>query len=209
MESSAAQAGGGEPKSAKRLPAETKVPAKATSTASGAYWVQVGAFLDPDKAKRLAATLRQQNFNVSESTAVAGERQGSPASPAPASAPPSVDRYNVYVSGAPSANLGAKLTAKGLSVEPAVEGVVVRPSLPLRDAVALSKELAVDGLKVQVKRAGRAEGAPTPPTTAPSGERATLHRVRVGAFPDRAAATAAARQLEEKGFKPFIARGPE
>jgi hypothetical protein len=33
--------------------------------------------------------------------------------------------------------------------------------------------------------------------------------VRVGGFPDRAAAAAALKKLEDKGFKPFIARGHE
>jgi hypothetical protein len=36
------------------------------------------------------------------------------------------------------------------------EGVVVTPSLPLRDAAALSKDLAADGWKVQVPYADRA-----------------------------------------------------
>ena len=47
-----------------------------------------------------------------------------------------------------------KLYAKGLSTEPARDGVVVKPSLPLRDAIALSKDLAAEGLKVQVRRSG-------------------------------------------------------
>jgi hypothetical protein len=33
--------------------------------------------------------------------------------------------------------------------------------------------------------------------------------VRVGAFADRAAALAAAKELEAKGYKPFIARGDQ
>jgi hypothetical protein len=33
--------------------------------------------------------------------------------------------------------------------------------------------------------------------------------VRVGGFPDRAAAVASLKKLEEKGFKPFIASGTE
>ena len=47
--------------------------------------------------------------------------------------------------------------------------------------------------------------APTP-APATEGEQ-SLHRVRVGAFTDKAAALAAARELESKGFKPYIARG--
>ena len=85
--------------------------------------------------------------------------------------------------------------------------MTIRPSLPLRDAVALSKDLAAEGLKVQVKRAA-AEGGTTAARTAPaSGEGGTLYRVRVGAFPDRAAAQGAARDLEARGYTPFIARG--
>ena len=88
--------------------------------------------------------------------------------------------------------------------------MVVKPSLPLRDAVALSKDLAVDGLKVQVRRA--AGGAP-PSSPAPSASASaatsdgTLYRVRVGPFDDKTAATSTLRELEQKGYTPFIARG--
>jgi cell division septation protein DedD len=88
---------------------------------------------------------------------------------------------------------------------------VVKPSLPLRDAVALSKDLAVEGFKVQVRRAGGAAAAPPAPVTAaaPTEGGRELHRVRVGSFADRAAAQAAARELEAKGYKPYIARGDQ
>ena len=112
------------------------------------------------------------------------------------------------MSGAAAADLSAKLTAKGFATEPSGAGVVVKPSLPLRDAVALSKDLAVEGLKVQVRRAGApapAPGASTPAAAAVSGE--TLHRVRVGPFADLAAARTARAELEAKGYKGFIARG--
>ena len=64
---------------------------------------------------------------------------------------------------------------------------------------------------MQVKRSAGASASPraaasTAPAPAESGG-AELHRVRVGAFVDRAAALAAARELETKGYKPFIARG--
>jgi hypothetical protein len=90
--------------------------------------------------------------------------------------------------------------------------VVVKPSLPLRDAVALSKDLAVDGFKVQVRRAGAGPSAPavvSPPAPGATEGGIQLHRVRVGAFTDKAAALAAARELESKGFKPYIARGDQ
>jgi SPOR domain len=115
----------------------------------------------------------------------------------------------VFVSGMSAEELNRRLAGKGLTVE-AVSGggMIVKPSLPLRDAVALSKDLALDGFKVQVRRAGAGvavAAAPTTPT-APIGDR-SLHRVRVGAFADKAAALAAARELEAKGYKPYIARG--
>jgi len=86
--------------------------------------------------------------------------------------------------------------------------VVVKPSLPLRDAVALSKDLAVDGLKVQVRRAGASAPAPAPSAggAAMSGGD-SLYRIRVGPFDDRAAATSTLRELEQRGYTPFIARG--
>jgi len=81
--------------------------------------------------------------------------------------------------------------------------------MPLRDAVALSKDLAVDGLKVQVRRA--AAGSAPAPAAAPSAPIAmtdeTLYRVRVGPFDDKSTATSTLRELEQKGYQPFIARG--
>jgi len=177
--------------------------AKASSPAAapGPYWVQVGAFKDPDTAKRLAAELRGQGFRVEQSTTTTGGG-------APAAAPPTVppespsDRYNVLVSNASAADVDAKLAAKGMTSESTAGGVVVQPSLPLREAINLSRALSDAGLSVQVRRAGepapRAEGAEN---------RGTLHRVRVGGFADRAAAVVALKGLQAKGFTPFIARG--
>jgi len=196
-----------------RRPARTataKAPAKAVAKApagTGAYFVQVGAFKDPERAKSLAVKLRELKFTVDESTAgPAGEAGGSPGAVAPGPATAG-DKYDVFVSGASAADLSARLTAKGLATERSGGGVVVKPSLPLRDAVALSKDLAAEGLKVQVRRAGSPAPAPAaaPPAVAASGE--TLHRVRVGPFADLAAARAARAELEAKGYKGFIARG--
>jgi cell division protein FtsN len=198
-------------------PAPKRVAAKATpSTASsGPFWVQVGAFRDAETAKRLAAKLREANFKVEESmTRVAGAAPArSAAVPAakPASSDIGNDLYDVYVTGQTPDELTKRLSAKGLAAESSGAGMVVKPSLPLRDAVALSKDLAVEGFKVQVKRSAGASAspraaAPAAPAPAESGG-AELHRVRVGAFVDRAAALAAARELEAKGYKPFIARG--
>jgi hypothetical protein len=108
--------------------------------------------------------------------------------------------------------LNRRLAGKGLAAATSGDGVVVKPSLPLRDAVALSKDLAVEGFKVQVRRSGASGSVPavvSAPTPVPSEDGQALHRVRVGAFQDRAAAVAAARELESKGFKPYIARGDQ
>jgi len=164
----------------------------------GAYWVQVGAFRDAAIAQRLAERLRAENYSVAESV----KRTGS----APKSAPAGEagDRYNVFVSGMAPSELTAKLGAKGLNADVVAGGVVIKPSLSLREAVALSRDLSADGLQVQVRRAGRGEAT----AAAPAGPEA-YHRVRVGGFPDRATALAVAKELEGKGYRPFIARGSQ
>ena len=182
--------------------AETTKPAPAKTGSGGPYWVQVGAFKDPETAKRLAARLREQGLRVEESTTTAA---GPRASATPAAAPRAADRYDVVVSGASAADVDAKLAPKGLKGEATANGVVVRPSLALREAVVLSRDLADAGLSVQVRRIGGPAPAPTPVPAAPT----TLHRVRVGGFPDRAAAVDAMKRLEDKGLKPFLARGSE
>ena len=113
------------------------------------------------------------------------------------------DRYDVVVSGGLPAEVSRKLSAKGLSADPVSEGTVVRPSLALRDAVALSNDLRAEGLSVSVRRVAKA--GPAPAASAPGAE--MLHRVRVGPFPDRAAADAAVQKLRDLGYTPFIARG--
>jgi cell division septation protein DedD len=182
------------PKSAE---ASKPTPAKAAGP-GGPYWVQVGAFKDGETAKRLVTRLRGQGMRAEESTTAAAVAR--PAA-VPAAGDSTNDRYDVVVSGASTPDINAKLAAKGMTGETAANSVVVRPSLPLREAVALSRELADGGLNVQVRRVGGP--APAAPTTE---SRETLHRVRVGGFPDRAAALAASKQLEDKGYKTFIAR---
>ena len=192
----------------------SRTASASSATGTGDYFVQVGAFKNPDTAKKLAGRLREQKYNVEETastTTVKSARSAPPSAPPPAAATVS-DRYDVHVSGAAPADLNAKLSAKGLSAEPSGAGVIVKPSMPLRDAVALSKDLAVDGLKVQVRRAAggsapapaSAPSAPTTPTTVTDG---TLYRVRVGPFDDKSSATSTLRELEQKGYQPFIARG--
>jgi cell division protein FtsN len=182
---------------------KTATAAKAGGAVQGSYWVQVGAFQDAGTAKRLAARLREQGFQVGESTTSAGVQKPA-AAPAAAAAPG--DRYDVVVSGAPVSEITAKLTAKGVTAEATDNGATVRPSLPLRDAVALSRELADAGLSVQVRRVGGPAPAAAPASEAAA---AMFHRVRVGGFPDKATAMTAMKRLEEKGYKPFIARGSE
>jgi cell division septation protein DedD len=198
---------------AAKEPVESRPRAQAapspTGTGSSDYFVQVGAFKNPDTAKRLAVRLREQKYSVEEtsSSGVAPARAASTS--APAASGPASDRYDVHVTGGTPAEINAKLTARGLSAEPSGAGVVVKPSMPLRDAVALSKDLAVDGLKVQVRRAagGPAPAPATPNSVASATSDGTLYRVRVGPFDDKSAATSTLRGLEQKGYTPFIARG--
>lgn len=204
------------PPATKRAAAKATPPANPAHKVTGPFWVQVGAFKDPDTAKRVATALRDQNFKVEESDTQVGARTASaPASTGSAASSPAAspgDLYDVYVSGMSAVELTKRLSAKGLAAEASGGGVVVKPSLPLRDAVTLSKELAVDGLKVQVRRAGSGAVAAAPAATTPApaaGAGQTLHRVRVGGFTDAAAARAAAKELEAKGYKPYIARGDE
>jgi len=183
---------------------------KATSPAptmqgQGAYFVQVGAFKSEDTAKRLATRLRELKYSVDE-TAASGGANTAASAPAP-SASPAGDKYDVYVMGGTAADINAKLGPKGLTSEPSAGGVVVKPSLPLRDAVALSKDLAVEGLKVQVRRSSGG-AAPASASAAAKGAPSSdgLYRVRVGPFDDRAAATSTLHELQQRGYTPFIAR---
>jgi hypothetical protein len=168
----------------------------------GTYWVQVGAFRDAATAQRLAERLRADNYSVTESV----KRSGA----APKSAPASDgDRYNVFVSGLAPTELTAKLGAKGLNADVVAGGAVIKPSLSLREAVALSRDLSADGLQVQVRRAGRGEAGAATATAPSGGETSSYHRVRVGGFADKAAAMAVAKELEGTGSRPFVARGAQ
>ncbi len=199
------------PSPQRQAAARATTPAPA-AVGGGPYWVQVGAFKDPETAKRVATKLREENFKVEESLKrVGGSAPAAPASPkAPAVASAS-DQYDVFVTGMSVEDLNRRLAGKGLSAETSGGGAVVKPSLPLRDAVALSKDLAVEGFKVQVRRAGGSTAAASGPAApaAPTEGGQALHRVRVGSFSDKAAALAAARELEAKGYKPYIARGDQ
>lgn len=167
---------------------------------TGDFWVQVGAFRDVETARRVAQKLRDQNYRVHESTTMRA-----PAGRTGPAEAPTGDRYDVFVSGPSPADITSRLAAKGLSVEGAEGGAVVRPSLSLREAVALSRDLAGEGFKVQVKRASGAGPAPAP--SAPPQAADTLHRVRVTGFPDRPAAIETQKKLETQGYAGFIGRG--
>ena len=208
------------PAPTKRVATKATPPSAPKATESGDWWVQVGAFRDADTAKKVAAKLREQNYKVDESLSAAAPAKApkatapaaQTASDKPASAAPAgSDQYDVFVSGGTAADLNKRLSGKGLAAEASGAGVVVKPSLPLRDAVALSKDLAIDGFKVQVRRAGGAPepapvraAAPETPSASAAGD--SLHRVRVGGYPDRAAAMVALKELEGKGYKPFLTR---
>jgi hypothetical protein len=116
----------------------------------------------------------------------------------------------VFVSGATVADVKAKLEGKTVSASAVAGGVVVTPSLPRAEAEALSRELGVtSGWRISVRRASDW----TATTAAPKSEAGparedTLHRVRVGSFPDRAAAEAARRALKAQGYTSFVAREP-
>ena len=194
-------------------------PSRTTASGDGDYFVQVGAFKDQSNATRLAASLRAQNYPVAESvtrvggSTAAGAPRPAPRTPAPAPAG-AADRYDVIVTGGSPGDINTRLAAKGLAAEPAADGVRIRPSLPLRDAVALSKDLNNDGFKVQVRRGGTTIAPAAPPVKAPTmndgdGGGEMLYRVRVGGFPDRATAQSVLRALKGKGYDPFIAKGRE
>jgi len=169
---------------------------------AGTYWIQVGAYKDAEIAKHVASRLRADGYRV-EAFAPAATDASAPAAPTAVSS----DKYEVVVSGAPPAALTERLSTGGLSAETSKTGVVVKPALPLAEAITLSKDLAGSGLKVQVRRVVAATSAT--PVTAASGPvlgADGLHRVRVGAFTDRDAAIATLRELSEKGYPGFIAR---
>jgi hypothetical protein len=197
----------------KRAATKSTPPSAPKVAESGDWWVQVGAFREAGTAKKVADRLREQNYKVDESVRGGGESASKATAsdkPAPSAAPAGSDQYDVFVSGGSAADLNKRLSGKGLAAEPSSNGVVVKPSLPLRDAVALSKDLAIEGFKVQVRRAGaadaatRAAAAEKPAPSASGGE--TLYRVRVGGFPDRATAMTTLKELEGKGYKPFLTR---
>src|SRR3990172_2180284 len=167
-------------------PAEKPAAPAATPAAApskGDYWVQVGAFSDAKNASRLAARLTDQQYSVQQATVTRGSGGGTSGN-------------EIFVAGAKQRDVYDKVKAKGLRVDAVKGGAVVRPALPLKDAVALSKELADAGMDVKIRRVG-----------AGGGEKATFHLVRVGGFADRKEAEAAQKELGGKGVPGFVVKG--
>ena len=139
------------------------------------------------------------------------QRRRAPRPSSPAASPG--DLYDVYVSGMSAVEADQASFREGTRRRSvAAASVVVRPSLAAarrRDAL---QDLAVDGLKVQVRRAGSGAVAAAPRRRhrrprASAGE--TLHRVRVGGFPTRRPPAPPPRSWRRRGYKPYIARGDE
>ena len=191
-------------------PVQTRpAPSKASTAAPGAYWVQVGAYRDADMARRVAQRLRERRYEVQESLVPRSGAAGASNSTATPISQGERDRYEIVVAGAAPAEVEAKLRSKGMTSRPVPEGLVITPALPLGEAVALSKDLADEGLSVRVRRTGAASAASTGPRAPESPAAETFYRVRVGGFADRTAAVAALKDLESLGYKPFLARDGE
>src|SRR5438552_111470 len=125
-----------------------------------------------------------------------------PAEP-PAPKPPAVAPVPTPAPAAQPATTEEKQAERPTTTKPAKQ-TARRVAKATATPVALSKDLAAMGLKVQVRRSGAAASPASTPAANPGGD--GLHRVRVGPYPDRAAATSALKELEAKGYKPFLAR---
>lgn len=186
--------------------AEARGAARAAPSGGEAYWVQVGAYRDPETAMRVARQLREQKYRVQESVT---PRQALAPEAAEASAPTGADhhRYEVVVAGGSGREVEALLATKGITSRAAAEGAVITPSLPLGEAVALSKDLGSDGLPARVRRVEAASAAA--PRARGGVKSESLHRVRVGGFTDRATAEVAMKDLRARGYAPVLTRGSE
>jgi cell division septation protein DedD len=186
-------------------PARPSRAAQPTLESGESYWVQVGAYRDAQMAKRVAERLRQDTYQVQESV-ITRPFSGAESAVVSGDATSHVgrERYEVIIARS-SRDVAATLTAKGLASQSDGEDTAITPSLSLGEAVALSRDLSESGLAVRVRRVA---SPATPPASPPGvGRTETLYRVRVGGFPDRAAALAAIKELESRGYKPFLMRG--
>ncbi|MBI4591483.1 MAG: SPOR domain-containing protein [Candidatus Rokubacteria bacterium] len=159
--------------------AKPAVGEPATTPSRGDYWVQVGAFGEAANAARLAGQLTDQKYSVQRATVT---RPGGGAG-----------GNEVFVAGASQRDLYDKVKDKGYRVDAVKGGAAVRPPLPLREAVALSRELAEAGMEAKIRRVG--------------GGTTTVHVVRVGGFRDRQEAEAARKELVGKGVPGFVVKG--
>jgi hypothetical protein len=191
------------------MPVGKTAAAPSVRATTGDFWVQVASFKQSDQASRLATKLRDQNFMVVETTATIRSTATPKATPSetPPAVPTGESRYDVFVTGTSPDDVTPKLPSNEVTAEALGDGAIIKPSLPLSEAVALSKTLAAAGLKVQVRRVRAGEpAAPAGASDSAAGEPASVYRVRVGPFPDHPTAVAAMHELEARGYRPFIAR---
>ena len=151
---------------------------------SGSYWVQVGLFENASNAERLAQELRASRFSVEVAQVARG------------GANPAVSRHEVFVTASSVDAVTAALKGSG-TAQAVTGGVVVRPDLDLKDAVALSRRLAADGLEVRIRRA----------VSAPASGGRTIHLVRVGGYGTPAEAQSGKKELAAKGIAGFVTQG--
>jgi cell division protein FtsN len=170
----------GETRPAGKAPLSAQKP-KAAAPATGGYWLQVGAFRDERNAARMAEQLRAKALPAQVAPVTRGNGGAT--------------RHEVLVTGSSPEKVTAALRGSG-TAQAVPGGVVVRPALELKEAVALSKRLAAEGLEVKIRR-----------TEGSGGGAATHYLVRVGPYGDRAQAEAARKGLEEKQTASFITRG--
>jgi cell division septation protein DedD len=150
----------------------------------GGYWVQLGVFKDAGHAENLAKAVREEGFPVQVSRVSRGADGGKGMPP----------EHEIFVTDASVEKVTAALRGRG-TAQSVPNGVVVKPSLSLQEAMTVSKQLTDEGLKVVIRPAGgSAQG--------------TYHLVRAGGYADRARALAARDQLKGKGHEGFLTQGP-
>jgi cell division septation protein DedD len=155
------------------------VPTAALTTPTPAYWIQVGAFLDPKNAERLVERLRADGYPATSSVFEQSRvlYRVLLVTPEGADAPPDA--------------LLEKARGLGFTVEPVSGGVAVTGLIPLRAAIEASHRLREQGVPVQLRQdAGSA----------------TYRAVRVGSYGTSREADEALASLQAKGVEGFVAR---
>jgi cell division septation protein DedD len=156
---------------------------------SGKYWIQLGAFQDRQNADVLAKAVRDDGFSVHVAPIARGAAETSR----------TVQQHELFVTDAGVEKVNAALRGRG-TAQRAAGGVTVKPAFSLQDAMAVSKRLTDEGLKVVIRPAG----GPVSVNASPG----TLYAVRAGGYPDRPSAVAARDELAGKGHRGFLAEGP-